>query len=79
MVTLEVLAARFGSEVAWIVAEVPDDKRLTKEMRKAQQISQAPRKSAAAKMVKLADQISSLRAVWNMSAGQAASRRGCGA
>jgi len=62
-VTLEALAARFGAEVAGIVAEVSDDKSLAKETRKALQISQAPKKSAAAKMVKLADKISNLRAI----------------
>ncbi|WP_431303873.1 HD domain-containing protein [Sediminicoccus sp. BL-A-41-H5] len=62
-VTLEALAARFGAEVAAIVAEVSDDKSLPKETRKALQIAQAPKKSAAAKMVKLADKISNLRAM----------------
>jgi len=62
-VTLEALAARFGDEVAGIVAEVSDDKSLPKEMRKALQVSQAPKKTAAAKMVKLADKISNLRAI----------------
>jgi (p)ppGpp synthase/HD superfamily hydrolase len=62
-VTLEALTTRFGAEVAGIVAEVSDDKSLPKEMRKALQISQAPKKSLAAKMVKLADKISNLRAI----------------
>ena len=62
-VTLEALAARFGPEVAGIVGEVSDDKSLPKEMRKALQVSQAPKKSASAKMVKLADKISNLRAI----------------
>lgn len=62
-VTLEALAARFGAEVASIVAEVSDDKSLPKETRKALQIAQAPKKSAAAKMVSLADKISNLRSI----------------
>ncbi len=62
-VTLEALAARFGDEVAGIVAEVSDDKSLPKEMRKALQVSQAPKKTTAAKMVKLADKISNLHAI----------------
>jgi (p)ppGpp synthase/HD superfamily hydrolase len=57
------LVAAFGEEVAGIVAEATDDKSLPKEMRKALQVSQAPKKSAAAKMVKLADKISNLRAI----------------
>lgn len=62
-VTLEALAQRFGAEVAGIVAEVSDDKSLPKEIRKARQVSEAPKKSGAAKMVKLADKISNLRAI----------------
>ncbi|MEI6159687.1 MAG: HD domain-containing protein [Roseococcus sp.] len=62
-VTLEALSARFGAEVAGIVAEVSDDKSLPKEVRKGLQVSQAPKKSPAAKMVKLADKISNLRAI----------------
>jgi len=62
-VTLEALAERFGAEIAGIVAEVSDDKSLPKEMRKALQVSQAGKKSDAAKQVKLADKISNLRAI----------------
>jgi len=62
-VTLEGLAERFGAEVAAIVAEVSDDKSLPKERRKALQVSQAGKKSEAAKQVKLADKISNLRAI----------------
>jgi len=62
-VTLEALAERFGAEIAGIVAEVSDDKSLPKEMRKALQVSQAGKKSHAAKQVKLADEISNLRAI----------------
>jgi (p)ppGpp synthase/HD superfamily hydrolase len=62
-VTLAALEARFSAEVAAIVAEVSDDKSLPKETRKALQIAQAPKKSAAAKMVSLADKISNLRSM----------------
>lgn len=61
--TLAHLAAAFGEEVAGIVAEVSDDKALPKETRKALQVRQAPRKSDAAKQLKLADKISNLRAI----------------
>jgi (p)ppGpp synthase/HD superfamily hydrolase len=62
-VTQAELEAAFGPEVASIVAEVTDDKTLPKETRKAHQVRHAPGKSAAAKMVKLADKTSNLRAI----------------
>ena len=61
--TPEHIAAAFGEEVAGIVAEVSDDKSLPKETRKALQVRLAPKKSDAAKQLKLADKISNLRAV----------------
>jgi len=61
--TLAHLAAEFGEEVARIVAEVSDDKSLPKETRKALQVRLAPKKSDAAKQLKLADKISNLRAI----------------
>ncbi len=61
--TLAHIAAAFGEEVAGIVAEVSDDKSLPKETRKALQVRQAPKKSDAAKQLKLADKISNLRAI----------------
>lgn len=57
------IVAAFGEEVAGIVAEVTDDKALPKELRKGHQISHAPKSSAAAKQLKLADKISNLRAI----------------
>jgi len=57
------LVAAFGQEVADLVAEATDDKALPKETRKALQVSLAPKKSAAAKQLKLADKISNLRAI----------------
>ncbi len=61
--TLADIEAAFGPAVAAVVAEVSDDKALPKETRKALQVRQAPRKSDAAKQLKLADKISNLRAI----------------
>lgn len=57
------LGAEFGAAVAGIVAEATDDKSLPKETRKALQVKHAPAKSDSAKMLKLADKISNLRAI----------------
>lgn len=57
------LVAEFGETVAALVAEATDDKSLPKETRKALQVRHAPGRSAAAKMLKLADKISNLRAI----------------
>lgn len=57
----EELEREFGREVASIVAEVTDDKRLPKEERKRLQIVKSKSKSDGAKLVKLADKISNLR------------------
>ncbi len=62
-VTHERLVAEFGETVAAIVAEATDDKSLPKETRKALQVKHAPGRSEAAKMLKLADKISNLRAL----------------
>jgi (p)ppGpp synthase/HD superfamily hydrolase len=62
-VTPAELTATFGEEVAAVVAEATDDKALPKETRKALQVAQAPKKSDAAKQLKLADKISNLRAM----------------
>jgi (p)ppGpp synthase/HD superfamily hydrolase len=62
-ITHERLVAEFGAAVAAIVAEATDDKSLPKEVRKAQQVRLAPKKSDPAKMLKLADKISNLRAI----------------
>lgn len=53
----------FGAEVADIVAEVTDDKRLPKAERKRLQITHAPSLSDRAKQVKLADKLCNLRDV----------------
>jgi (p)ppGpp synthase/HD superfamily hydrolase len=57
----EEIEAAFGTRVAGLVAEVTDDKSLPKPERKLKQIETAPKKSAAAKALKIADKISNLR------------------
>jgi GTP diphosphokinase / guanosine-3',5'-bis(diphosphate) 3'-diphosphatase len=61
--TREELAAAFGADIAALVAEVTDDKSLKKAERKRLQVENAPKKSARAKMIKLADKTSNLRAL----------------
>ncbi len=61
--THEELAREFGSEVADLVAEVTDDKSLEKQQRKRLQIEHAAQASRRAKMIKLADKISNVRAL----------------
>lgn len=53
----------FGADVASLVMEVTDDKSLPKAERKRLQIINAANKSSRAKMIKLADKISNLRAI----------------
>ena len=53
----------FGDEVLALVREVTDDKSLPKEQRKRLQIETAPRKSDRAKLLKVADKTSNLRAM----------------
>jgi len=62
-VTSEMLAAEFGEHVADIVMELSDDKALPKDERKRRQIESAPKKSRKAKLIKLADKTSNVRAV----------------
>jgi (p)ppGpp synthase/HD superfamily hydrolase len=57
------LVAEFGEAVAGLVAEATDDKSLPKESRKALQVRHALSRSPGAKMLKLADKISNLRAI----------------
>lgn len=61
----ETISARFGAEVAGLVAEVTDDKSLPKAERKAAQIRNAPGKSPGAALIKICDKISNVRAVAN--------------
>ncbi len=62
-ITHDRLVAEFGADVAGLVAEATDDKSLPKEARKAQQVRHARGCTPAAKMLKLADKISNLRAI----------------
>jgi (p)ppGpp synthase/HD superfamily hydrolase len=61
--TFEEIAARFGPRVAGLVAEVTDDKTLPKEVRKRLQVEHAAHASQGAKVIKLADKTSNLRAM----------------
>jgi GTP diphosphokinase / guanosine-3',5'-bis(diphosphate) 3'-diphosphatase len=62
-VPAELIAREFGPKVAGIVAEVTDDKTLEKSERKRRQVATAHMKSDQAKMLKLADKTSNLRAI----------------
>jgi len=62
-ITRQTIASDFGERVADIVMEVTDDKSLPKAARKRKQIESAPNKSRDAKLIKLADKTSNLRAV----------------
>jgi (p)ppGpp synthase/HD superfamily hydrolase len=57
------IEASFGEGVASLVAELTDDKTLPKDVRKQHQVETAPYKSANAKVIKLADKTSNLRAI----------------
>jgi guanosine-3',5'-bis(diphosphate) 3'-pyrophosphohydrolase len=59
----EELETLFGPALASIVAEVTDDKSLLKAERKRLQVATAPRKSRQARMLKIADKTSNLRAI----------------
>jgi len=62
-VPVEMIAREFGKQVADIIMEVTDDKALPKDERKRKQIETAPKKSREAKLIKLADKASNLRAI----------------
>ena len=55
------LAEEFGERIAGIVAEVTDDKSLTKLVRKQTQLTHATELSHEARLVKLADKLANLR------------------
>src|SRR3954468_22208614 len=59
----EMIAEIWGEEVAEIVDEVTDDKALPKQERKDKQVESASKKSSRAKLLKLADKTSNLRAI----------------
>jgi len=58
-----VIAEAFGDGVAKLVEEVTDDKKLEKQERKRLQVEDAHKKSERAKILKLADKTSNLRAI----------------
>jgi guanosine-3',5'-bis(diphosphate) 3'-pyrophosphohydrolase len=60
--TREELAGVYGERVAALVIEVTDDMSLPKAERRQRQIADAPKKSAGAKLIKIADKISNIRA-----------------
>jgi len=62
-VTRQELAARFGEDVASLVAEVTDDKSLPKETRKALQVENALHKSPRAQFLGAADKIANIRSI----------------
>jgi (p)ppGpp synthase/HD superfamily hydrolase len=59
----QMIADTFGDDVARLVEEVTDDKTLEKQERKRLQVEHAHRKSQRAKLIKLADKTSNLRAI----------------
>ena len=59
----EELDARFGSDIAALVAAVTDDKSLPKAERKRRQIESAPTATPRAKLLKIADKTSNVRAL----------------
>ncbi len=61
--TFEELEAEFGTETAALVAEVTDDMSLPEAERKRRQVEHAPHASDRAKLIKLADKTSNLRAM----------------
>jgi guanosine-3',5'-bis(diphosphate) 3'-pyrophosphohydrolase len=64
-ITPEAIASEFGQRVADIILEVTDNKSLPKAERKRRQVESAPHKSREAKLIKLADKISNVRAIAN--------------
>jgi len=60
--TAEELVATFGARVAGLVVEVTDDMTLLKPARRHMQIIDAPKKSPGAKLIKIADKVSNIRA-----------------
>jgi (p)ppGpp synthase/HD superfamily hydrolase len=59
----EIIATAFGDQVTRLVEELTDDKSLDKQARKRAQVENASKKSKQAKVIKLADEISNLRAI----------------
>ena len=57
------IAARFGARVRAIVAELTDDMGLPEAERKQRQVDEIAAKSAAARLIKLADKLSNMREI----------------
>jgi guanosine-3',5'-bis(diphosphate) 3'-pyrophosphohydrolase len=60
--TSQELSARFSDRVASLVIECTDDMSLPKAERRRRQVVDAPKKSADAKLIKIADKISNIEA-----------------
>ena len=60
--TTQELSSRFSDRVAALVVECTDDMSLTKAERWQRQVDDAPKKSADAKLIKIADKISNIGA-----------------
>jgi guanosine-3',5'-bis(diphosphate) 3'-pyrophosphohydrolase len=60
--TYEELAQKFSERVAALVVECTDDMSLSKSERRRRQVIDAPKKSAGAKLIKIADKISNIGA-----------------
>jgi guanosine-3',5'-bis(diphosphate) 3'-pyrophosphohydrolase len=60
--TAQELDQTFGPRVAGLVAEVTDDMSLPKEQRRKKQVADATKKSSGARLIKIADKISNIRA-----------------
>src|SRR5271167_3913328 len=60
--TREELAQKFSERVASLVVECTDDMSLPKAERRRLQVVNAPHKSPSAKLIKIADKVSSVRA-----------------
>ncbi|WP_024507671.1 HD domain-containing protein [Bradyrhizobium sp. ARR65] len=60
--THDELAQRFGLRVAGLVEECTDDMSLSKSERRQKQVEDASKKSPGAKLIKIADKISNVRA-----------------
>ena len=62
-VPCELIEREFGKRVAEVVSQITDDKTLPKENRKEIQVKTAGKKTDDAKIIKLADKTSNLRAI----------------
>jgi (p)ppGpp synthase/HD superfamily hydrolase len=64
-IAIELIASAYGRKVADIVTEVTDDKSLPKAERKRLQVETSGHKSREARLIKLADKTSNVRAIAN--------------